>query len=42
MVAVNPVFAFGRLEENGDTWLLMTRDRMIFLDANLHGPEIFN
>jgi Protein of unknown function (DUF2934) len=28
-------FAYGDLEENGDTWLLMTRDRMIFLDATL-------
>lgn len=28
-------FAYGDLEENGDTWLLMTRDRIIFLDATL-------
>src|SRR4051812_15449940 len=28
-------FAFGTLEENGDTWLLITRDRIIPLDLAL-------
>src|SRR6267142_2177799 len=28
-------FAFGTLEENGDTWLLITRNRIILLDLAL-------
>jgi Protein of unknown function (DUF2934) len=35
MAATQKTFAYGTLEENGDTWFLMTRDRMIFLDAAL-------
>ena len=35
MAATQKTIAYGTLEENGDTWLLMARDRMIFLEANL-------
>jgi hypothetical protein len=33
-------FAFGTLEENGDTWLLITRDRMILLDLALSRSDV--
>ena len=32
MTTNSKTFAFGTLEENGDTWLLITRDRLILLD----------
>jgi hypothetical protein len=35
MTASTKTFAYGTSEENGDTWLLMTRDHMILLDAVL-------
>jgi hypothetical protein len=35
MTANSKTFAFGTLEENGDTWLLITRDRIILLDLAL-------
>lgn len=35
MAATQKTMAYGTLEENGDTWLLMTRDRVILLEANL-------
>jgi len=27
MTPLSRIFAYGSLEENGDTWLLLTRDR---------------
>jgi hypothetical protein len=35
MTEKSRTFAFGTLEENGDTWLLITRDRIILLDLAL-------
>ena len=32
MTASERTFAYGTLEENGDTWFLMRPDRMILLD----------
>ncbi len=35
MTANSRTFAFGTLEETGDTWLLIARDRVILLDLAL-------
>jgi hypothetical protein len=35
MTANSRTFAFGTLEETGDTWLLIARDRIIPLDVTL-------
>jgi Protein of unknown function (DUF2934) len=35
MTANSKTFAFGTLEETGDTWLLIARDRLIPLDVTL-------